>query len=106
MTPLTVEYLALTGAMAGALGGLVAAMNAIYGGFKKLPDKPLSVSKAAIRNRATFLTFRILVGGILGGAVTFWFGPDVVARTMSQDKLLFVQFAVGLAGSLLTIRRD
>jgi hypothetical protein len=100
MTPITIEYLALTGAMAGTLGGLVAAINAVFGGFAKLPEKPLSVSKSAIKNRAMFVTYRLIVGGIFGWVVTFWFGPDVVAGVLSTYKLLFIQFAVGLAGSL------
>ena len=101
MTALTVEFLAVNGALAGGLGGLVAAINAVFGGFKALPVKPMSVSKAAVKGRAMFVTYRMLVGGILGGAITFWLGPDVLAGSLSMDKLAFIQFAAGLAGSML-----
>ena len=102
MTPLTVEYLALSGTLAGGLGGLVAAINAVFGGFKALPVKPMSVSKAAVKSRAMFVTYRTLVGGIFGGAISFWFGPDVVVGSLSIDKLAFLQFSAGLAGSMFS----
>ena len=90
------------GIFAGALGGVVAALNAVFGGFKKLPSPPLSTSKSSARHRGTFFTFRVLVGALLGAAITFWFASETQAGTLALTKLLFIQFAVGLGGSLLS----
>lgn len=90
------------GFFVGSLGGLVAGINVIFGHFKALPTKPLSVSKEAIRNRALFVFFRVLVAGVIGGVTTFWFGRDVIAGVLTLDKLVFIQFVAGLAGTALT----
>jgi len=102
LTSLTVESLALMGILAGALGGVVAALNAIFGGFKKLPSPPLSTSKASVRQRGTFFIFRVIVGAVLGAAITFWFASETQSGALALAKLLFIQFAVGLGGSLLS----
>lgn len=102
----TLHALLLMGFGAGAVGGVVAAINGIFGGFRALPPKPMSVSKAAKRTRAVFFIFRIFVGAILGAMITFWFASDVVENSLSIEKLFFIQFAVGLSGSLLAPRNQ
>ena len=96
----TVESLSMMGFAAGMLGGLASAINAVFGNFKKVPARPLSVAQHAIRSRALFLTFRLLVAGILGIAITFWFAPDVISRSLALPKLVFIQFMVGFVGSI------
>jgi hypothetical protein len=99
--PDTLHTLFFMGLGAGALGGVVAAINGLFSGFRALPPKPMAITKAAQRTRAVFYVFRIFLGAILGAMITFWFVSDVVNNSLPIEKLFFIQFAVGLAGSIL-----
>lgn len=95
-----VQLHSMMGIAFGATGGMIAALLAIFNNFKT-PNKPISQSKTAIKNRVVFFVARIVVGGLFGFLVSFWFSPDVTSGNLALEKLAFIQGIVGLAASFI-----
>jgi hypothetical protein len=98
MTPSTTDFTILS-LLSGGIGGIIAAVDAIYGGFKRMPSPRLSKSKVAVSDRSMFIAFRGAVGAVCAWGATVGWSSD-----FSLEQLISIQFMVGLLGPALLRR--
>ena len=96
-----VEQLMVMGLLGGALGGMASFLSVAHNGFKAIPNKPQSKSKAMQLERLSFFISRCLLGAITGFIVTSWFIEDVTKGQFGVGKLFFIQATSGVSSSLL-----
>ena len=85
--------------LSGGIGGIIAAVDAIYEGFKKIPSPRLSKSKTATSDRAMFIAFRAAVGAVCAWGATLGWSGD-----FSLERLISIQFVIGLLGPAMLRR--
>lgn len=93
----------LMGVAMGALGGGLAGLGTIFGGFKSLAGMPAGNSRRDIASRASFLCGRIGFGAGLGFLLTFGQMDKYLAGVLTVNSLAFSQAAAGLFGPALIL---